>query len=237
MPPGPGMFEQAAGLAVVAACYPPAMLIAALYLASVRPGRMAALYVIGGAVIVSVVGTAALLAIRDAGLSLHSQHHTRYGLRLALGVVALVAAVLIYRRRPKRPDPANPGKPGNPGIPGKPKGRRLVDKLSADPTPRTAFIVGVVMFGPSLTFIAAVQVVATAKASVAATVGAMVMIIVITLAFAWIPLVAYLIAPEFTARKLGAFEGWVRRHGKTIGVGAVALVGILLVAQGITGLV
>ncbi|HYS33332.1 MAG TPA: GAP family protein [Streptosporangiaceae bacterium] len=231
------MFEQAAGLAVVAACYPPAMLIAALYLASVRPGRMAALYVIGGAVIVSVVGTAALLAIRDAGLSLHSQHHTRYGLRLALGVVALVAAVLIYRRRPKRPDPANPGKPGNPGIPGKPKGRRLVDKLSADPTPRTAFIVGVVMFGPSLTFIAAVQVVATAKASVAATVGAMVMIIVITLAFAWIPLVAYLIAPEFTARKLGAFEGWVRRHGKTIGVGAVALVGILLVAQGITGLV
>ena len=198
------MFEQAAGLAVVAACYPPAMLIAALYLASVRPGRMTALYVIGGAVIVSVVGTAALLAIRDAGLSLHSQHHTRYGLRLALGVVALVAAVLIYRRKPRRPDPANPGKPG---IPGRPKGRRLVDRLSGDPTPRTAFIVGVVMFGPSLTFIAAVQVVATAKASVTATVGAMVMIIVITLAFAWIPLVAYLIAPEFTARKLGAFRG------------------------------
>jgi len=219
------VFEQAAGLALLAGCYPPAMLIAALYLASVRPGRMTALYVIGGAVIVTVVGTAALLAIRDGGLSLHRQQHTRYGLRLALGVVALVAAVLIYRRKPKQPDPA------------KPKKRSLIDRLAAEPRPRTAFIAGVVMFGPSLTFIAAVQVVATAKASVAATVGAMVMVIVITLAFAWIPLVAYLVAPEFATGKLRAFEVWLRRHRKPVLVGAVGLIGMVLVIQGITGLV
>src|SRR5579859_7761938 len=149
------MFEQAAALAVAAAFYPPAILIAALYLASVRPGRITALFVIGGALIVTVVGTAVLLAIRDAGLSLHSQHQTRYGLRLALGVVALIAAVLIYRRKPRQPDPA------------KPKKRSMIDRLSAEPTPRKAFIVGIFLFGPSVTFIAAVQVVASAKASVA----------------------------------------------------------------------
>jgi Sap-like sulfolipid-1-addressing protein len=219
------MFEQAAGLAVVAAFYPPAILIAALYLASVRPGKTTALFVIGGAVIVTLVGTAVLLAIRDAGLSQHSQQHTRYGLRLALGVVALVAAVLIYRRKPKPPDPAKPKKPS------------LIDRLSSEPKPRTAFIVGILMFGPSVTFIAAVQVVATAKASVAATIAALAMVIVITLAFAWIPLVAYLVAPEFTTSKLRAFEGWLRQHGKQVLVGAVGLIGVLLVAQGIAGLV
>jgi hypothetical protein len=210
---------------VIAAFYPPAILIAALYLASVRPGRTATLFVVGGVVIVTVIGIAVLLAIRDAGLSVHSQHQTRYGLRLALGVVALVAAVVIYRRKPKPADPA------------KPKKRSLIDRFSSEPTPKTAFIVGIFMFGPSVTFIAAVQVVATAKASVAATIAAMAMIIVITVAFAWIPLVAYLVAPEFTRSKLRAFEGWLSRHGKQIMVGALGLIGILLVAQGIVNLV
>ena len=219
------MFEQAAGLAVVAAFYPPAILIAALFLASVRPGKTTALFVVGGAVIVTLIGTAVFLAIRDAGLSLHSQHHTRYGLRLGLGVVAIIAAVFIYRRKPKPPDPAKPKKPS------------LIDRLAAEPRPRTAFLVGILMFGPSVTFIAAVQVVATAKASLAATIAALAMVIVITLAFAWIPLVAYLIAPEFTRSKLRAFDGWLRRHGKQVLVGAVGLIGVLLVAQGIAGLV
>jgi hypothetical protein len=218
------MFEQAASLAVVAAFYPPAILIAALYLASVRPGRTTALFVVGAIVIVTLIGIAVLLAVRDAGLSLHSQHQTRYGLRLALGVVALIAAVVIYRRKPKPPDPAKPKKPS------------LIERLSAEPTPKTAFIVGILMFGPSVTFIAAVQVVATAKASVAATIAAMVMIVVITVAFAWIPLVAYLVAPEFTRTKLRAFEGWLRRHGKQIMVGSLGLIGIVLVVQGIAGL-
>jgi Sap-like sulfolipid-1-addressing protein len=218
------MFEQAASLAVVAAFYPPAILIAALYLASVRPGRTTALFVVGAIVIVTLIGIAVLLAVRDAGLSLHSQHHTRYGLRLALGVVALIAAVVICRRKPKPPDPAKPKKPS------------LIERLSAEPTPKTAFIVGILMFGPSVTFIAAVQVVATAKASVAATIAAMVMIVVITVAFAWIPLVAYLVAPDFTRDKLRAFEGWLRRHGKQIMVGSLGLIGIVLVVQGIAGL-
>ena len=224
------MFEEAAGLALVAAFYPPALLIAGLYLASTRPGRITVVYVIGGFVIVTIVGTAALLAIRDSGLSLPTHQQTRYGLRLALGVIAIVAAVLLYRRKPKKPDPAKAKKPK------KPKKPSLIDRLSAEPGPTKAFLAGVVMFGPSLTFLAAVQVVATSKASVAATIGAMAMIIVLTLSFAWLPLVAYLIAPDLTVRKLRAGEAWLRRHGKAVLVGAVGLIGVLLVIQGIAGL-
>ena len=222
------MFEQAAGLALVAAFYPPALLVAGLYLASTRPGRITVVYIIGGFVIVTIIGTAVLLAIRDSGLSLPSHHQTRYGLRLALGVVAIIAAVVIYRRKPKKPDPAKASKPKKPS---------LIDRLSAEPKPMKAFLAGIVMFGPSLTFLAAVQVVATSKASLAATVGAMAMIIVLTLAFAWLPLVAYLIAPDLTVRKLRAAEAWLRRHGKAVLVTAVGLIGVLLVIQGIAGLV
>ena len=218
------MFEEAAGLSVVAAFSPPVMLIAAIFLASAKPGRFTALFVIGGAVMVTVVGIAGLLVIRDLGLSLPHHQHTRYGLRLAIGLLALVAAVVVYRRKPKPRDPA------------KPKKRSPVERLSSEPKEMTAFLAGILMFGPSLTFLAAVQVVATASAGTAATIGAMIMIVVLTLAFAWLPLLAYMIAPARTTRTLKAFDMWLKRHSKTVLVAAMAIIGVALIAQGITGL-
>jgi hypothetical protein len=92
------------------------------------------------------------------------------------------------------------------------------------------------MFGPSLTFLAAVQVVATATASVVATIGAMIMIVVLTLAFAWLPLLAFLLAPERTTRTLKSFDVWLKRNGKPVMVAAIAIIGLALIAQGISGL-
>jgi Sap, sulfolipid-1-addressing protein len=215
------VFEEVAGLSLLAGISPPAMLVVALLLASSRPGRFAGLYVIGGTVIVSVIGIAALLAMRDAGFSLPRHQQTRYGLRLALGVVALIAAVVIYLRKPKERHRSKP---------------TLMERLSSEPETKTAFLAGILMFGPSLTFLAAVQVVATAKAGVLATVAAMLIILVLTLSFAWVPLVAYLIAPDLTSRKLRSFDVLLKQYGKPILVAAIAVVGVLLIAQGISGL-
>ncbi len=228
------LFGQVAGLALLAAVYPPGMLIAALYLASERPGRTTIAYVAGGLVMVTVVGLAALFAIRAGGLSHFHQHQTRYGLRLGLGVLAIVASVVMFVRRGRqRKTAAEPEKPKKPKKPKKPG---LIQRLSARPSPATAFAVGAVMFGPSVTFIAAVQVVATAKVSLGDTVAAMVLIIVLTVAFAWLPLVAYAVAPDRTVAVLRACEAWLRRHGRTVLAVAIAVVGVVLVTQGITGL-
>lgn len=221
------LFGQAAGLALLGAVYPPAMLVAALYLSSERPGKSTFFYVIGGLLMVTAIGIVALLAIRAGGLSRIGHHQPKYGLRLGLGVVAIIASVVLYRRMGRKPKPQDPAKPKKPN---------LVQRLTTRPKPLAAFAVGAVMFGPSLTFIAAVDVVATAKANLADTIGAMAMIIVLTVAFAWLPLVAYLIAPAGTIKMLRAFEAWLKRHGKTVLTAAVGLVGLILVIQGITGL-
>lgn len=218
------MFEQAAGLALVAAFYPTVILITSLYLASSRPGRITASFVLGGLLAVTVVGTAALIAIRAGGLSLPSHHTTRYGLRLALGVVAIIAAVIIFRRKPKPPDPAKVKKPNR------------IARMTSDPKPGSAFAVGAIIFAFSASFLAAVQVVATAKASLAATVAAMAMIITMALLFAWVPLIAYLIAPEGTTRALKGFNRWLTRHGKSLLAAAVGVIGVVLVAQGVAAL-
>ena len=218
------MFTEAAELSLVGAIYPLALLTSALYLASTSPGRMTVLYLLGGVLAVTIIGIAVLVAIRATGLSLPHHHSTRYGLRLALGVVALAAAVVIWNRKPKPPDPAKPAKPS------------LVSRLSAQPRALTAFAVGIIVFGPGVAFLAAVQVVATAKASVIATIGAMVMIVVITTTLGWLPLVAYLIAPDRTTRSLRQVVAWLKRHGKAVLTGALGVIGVLLVIQGSIGL-
>ena len=73
--------------------------------------------------------------------------------------------------------------------------RACLARLTASPTPRTAFLVGLVLYAPSATFIAAVQVVATANAGVPVTAGSLALVVILTAAAVWVPLVAFLAAP------------------------------------------
>jgi hypothetical protein len=218
------VFEQAAGFALLAACSPTAMLVAAVLLVSAQPGRMVALYLAGGVLVVTVVGTAALVAMRAGGLSRIGEQEPRYDLRLGLGLVALIAAAVIALRKPRPPELAKQRKPS------------LVSKMSARQTPLSAFLVGLIVFGPGLAFIAAIQVVATANASPATTAAALAMIVVLTVLFAWLPLVMYLIAPQATVRRFGGLTAALRRHGRVVLASAVAIIGALLVLQGSLGL-
>lgn len=216
------LFAQVAWLALVASISPPAALLASLYLRSERPGKLTLFFIVGGLCVVSVVGIAALVLIRAGGLSHLGQHQPRYGLRLGLGIIALIAAVVLYLRKPTAPK--------------KPRKPNLVKRLSSRPSPAAAFAVGVFMFGPSVAFISAVQVVATAKTGLGDTIGAMAMIIVLAVLFAWLPFLAYLIAPDRTVQLLHSLEGALAKHSRTILIAAVGVIGIYLTIQGITGL-
>jgi hypothetical protein len=112
----------------------------------------------------------------------------------------------------------------------------MISRLIARPGPRTAFIVGIFVYSPSLTFVAAVQTVATSKNDVASSVLALVLVIVITLMCVWVPLLLYLLMPERTGRLLGNFNGWLRSHGHVLLVGALVAGGILLSIDGLVGL-
>jgi MFS family permease len=220
------MYEQAAGLAALAAIYPPALLIAAVYLSSARPRKLAALY-LAGATLMTVVGAIVIVAVlRAGGLSMHGNRQPRYGLRLGLGVLALAAAgYLIWRYRHRSPRAqAKPAKPSR------------ISRMTDNPRPLTALAVGVVLFAPGLGFIAAVQVIATAKASLVATAAAVALVVVINLALVWIPVLIYLIAPERTTHALKAINAWLSARGQALLIGAVSAVGAILVINGAIGL-
>jgi Sap, sulfolipid-1-addressing protein len=217
------MLAEAAGLAVLAALSPTALLIAAIYLGSARPRLTAAFYLTGAVVMSLVMGVVILVVLRNVGLSHSGEHAPRYGLRLGFGLLLLVAGLVIAKRKPKAANSASQ-RPG------------LVARMAADPAPRSAFLVGVLVFAPGATFLAALQVIATAHANVEATAVAIIVVVAINVALVWLPIVLHVLAPERTTRYLAGFNTWLRRNGGTVLTWVLLVAGGVMVGTGIHGL-
>jgi Sap, sulfolipid-1-addressing protein len=248
------MLLQAAGFAVLAALSPTALLITAIYLGSARPRTTALCYLAGAVIISTIMGIAVLLLLRYGNFQLPGHRTPRYGLRLGLGLLILAAIAVVARRKPRllglsgQPhSPGQPGRPRDPGPPGQPPGpghpgqqgggKGIVSRLVSSPAPMTAFVAGVLVFMPAVTFIAAIQVIATARAGVPLSALGLVVVIVINVAFVWLPFLAYLAAPDLTTRKLTAFNAWLRARGRILLMLALLVAGAVLTVDGLLGLI
>jgi hypothetical protein len=214
---------QAAGLALLSALSPTALLVVAVYLGSARPRETAVCYLAGAVTMSLILGVVFVVVLRQAGLSLPGNYVERSDVRLGLGLTLVAAAVVIAARQPRQPDPANAR-------------QGIVSRMIARPAPATAFIVGVIVFGPSLTFLAALQVIAAAEAGVGLTAVAVAIVVVITVLLVWLPLVLYLVAPEPTTRRLMAFNGWLRAQATKLIVAVLIVVGAIMIGAGAYGL-
>jgi hypothetical protein len=217
---------QAAGFALLAAVSPTALLVMAVLLGADNPRRTALLYVTGALIMTVAMAVAVLFVLRATGLNAPREHAPRYGLRLGLGVIALAVSVYVSRRKP----PAAASGDGEPKRPG------LVTRLTSSPSPRTAFVLGLLLFAPSATFIAAVQVIATANEGVPVTVAAVIVVVILTVLIVWLPLLGYLAFPEATTRALQAANEWLRVRGRVLVIGALWIAGVVLVVNGALGL-
>jgi Sap, sulfolipid-1-addressing protein len=218
------VLAEAAGFAVLASVSPTALLVMAVYLSTANPRTMALLYVAGAVIMTVATGVALLVVIRITGLNLPRGHDPRFGLRLGLGVLALAGAVFYTVRKPPEPVPDKQRRPG------------FMARLMARPSPRIAFATGLLLFAPGATFIAAVQVVATSDATVPLIVLALAIVVTITAIVVWLPLIAYLAAPDATTRRLAMVNEWLRRHGRTVVVYALGVAGAVLIVNGALGL-
>ena len=216
------MLIQAAGLALLASLTPTGLLVSAVFLGSASPRRTGVLFLVGAIVMTALIAVILVVVLRSGHLYKPRQHEARYGLRLGLGVLLLLAGGWLFRRGPQVKDPAKDS-------------RGFIGRLIAKPGPKAAFLAGLIIYSPSLTFIAAVQVVATAQVSTAESIAGIALVVAITVLFVWLPLVLYLFRPDRTRQVLAGFNGWLHAHGRTLVVGGMLVAGLALTIDGILG--
>lgn len=218
------MLLEALGFALLAALNPAAVLISAAYLGSARPRKMVLYYLVGAIIVSGVAGVALVLLLHAGGLAHSGERTPRYGLRLGLGLAALIAGIVVARRKPKPKPAGHVPKPGR------------MARLTSHPAPMAALAVGLILFIPSANFIAAAQVIATAHTDVVHIAIALTLVVLIDVLAVWLPFLFYLAAPEATTRKLKAFDGWLKARRRQLVTGVLLAGGIILIANGSLGL-
>jgi hypothetical protein len=212
------VLAQVAGLALLSALSPTVLLVTAVYLGSSRPRRTTLCYLAGALVMSAAIAIVVVAVLRGAGLSRPGDHAARFDLRLGLGLALIVIGIAIAAAARRRAETAASRRP------------RIVSRMIANPSARSAFGVGLLVFGPGVTFLAALEVIATAQASIELTTLAVTIAVVITALLVWLPLVFYLMTPGPTEHRLKAFNGWLRVHGVAVLAAAMIVAGAVIAA-------
>ena len=212
---------QAIPLALIASLYP--FGIAALFLLfqATRPRARAGAFLAGAAVCTLTVGFLFVFVLRNAGDNQNSQGSPRYGLELGIGIAFLIGALVISRHVPK---PKSDNEPSR------------IKKAASGSGLLAVFGVGIAMYTPSPTYLAALEVISSSKLSAAAESVWVILVVLLLLITIEIPILFFLLAPGWTVPRLSRLNDWLARNGRELFVVVLVVLGAWEVMRGLVGL-
>jgi hypothetical protein len=212
---------QAIPLALLSSLYPFGLAALLLLLSATRPRARAAVFFIGAAALLLVVGFLVVFVLRGAGVNKSRSQSTHYGLQLAIGLLFLVGAWVVAHRPPK-PTSDQPSR---------------VTKAVGGSGLLAVLFVGMAMYTPSPTYLAALEDVGASHVSSAEAAVWVVIVVALVLITIEIPILLYVLVPDWTVPKLKALDTWLSVNARTLLIGVLAVLGVWEVVAGIVGLV
>lgn len=208
-------------LACAAAFYPALLAVVIIFLGQPRPKRLLFFFLVGAMLGSVTIGLVAVFALDAANLGSSSRRSFGAGLYLAVGILALYGA----RRLLGEPRPKKEKK--------KKEGPSMTDRVLTRDRAWLIVLLGIVINMPGLWYLMGLKDIALGGYSDAQKVVLVVAFNVVMFAFIELPLIGYLVDPEWTHAKVDAFNAALHKHARHAG-GYVALVlGFYLIGRGI----
>ena len=197
-----------------------------------KPAKLMLGYLLGAYLTSITLGLVIVFSASNSSTTNTAENTLSPGVDIALGLVALIAAWVVwsgrqerFRERRQARKEAKPDK-------GPPRWQRELSKGS----PRTTFLVGMLLTLPGASYLAGLDEINKLNYSTTVTV---LIVIGFNLVMLWlleVPLVSFLIAPDWTPRAVQRAKLWVSRHSHTFAVRGLTLFGALMIIKGIIGL-
>ena len=227
-------------LALDAALYPTLLAAVVILLAQERPVRLLAAYLTGGMLVSVGLGLAIVLAL-DGSAKFSQGSGLSWGADLALGGLALLAAVALSlradqrvkrrreaRRARRRPRP-QPDASEDDEAERDPWSQRILARGSVP----IVFVAALAINLPGAAYLIALKDLATAHHGIAANVALILLFNVTMFALAEVPLLGLIFARERTEAYVARMDRWVAGHGREIAIGLSAAFGVFLIARGL----
>jgi asparagine N-glycosylation enzyme membrane subunit Stt3 len=196
-----------------------------------NPKQLMLGYLLGAYFASITLGLIIVFALPNSSATNTTRHTLSPAVDIALGVIALVAAFVLFTGRHERVVARRQArKEARGGEP--PRWQRELAKGS----PRTTFVVGMLLTLPGASYLAGLTAIHKLDASTVATILLVVGFNVVMLWLIELPLACFAVAPEWTKAAIDRATAWVRRHAFRVAVWGLTVIGALLVVKGIVGL-
>jgi len=214
-------------IALVAALNPTLLTVTTLMLLLPNPRRLMLGYLCGAMLTSVTIGVLIVFSLSDSGTVDTTRRTLSPVATIALGVLQLVIAWVLAtgrgqslaERRRRKDEP--------------PRWQRALSKGS----PRMAFVVGAMLTLPGFSYLVGLTRIHKLDYSSAGKVVAIVAFNLVMLILLEGPLISFSVAPEWTERTIERGRNWARLHGRQFAIRGFTIVGALLIAKGVIGLV
>lgn len=216
-------------LALVAALNPTLVAASTLMMLLANPARLMLGYLLGALMTSVTLGLVIIFSLEDSDAVSTTQHTLSPVATMVLGAIALAAAFVLWTGRDRSAAERRRARRGAKKEKGPPRWQRALGKGSA----RTTFAVGAMLTLPGAAYLSGLSRIHKLGYSTAETVLAVVAFNLIMLALLEIPLVCFVVAPDWTPRAIDRARVWVGRHARRFAVTMLTALGVLLVIKGL----
>jgi hypothetical protein len=197
------------------------------------PKKLMLGYLVGALMTSVVLGTVIVFSFSSSGAANTTENALNPAVDIALGFVALTVAYALHGARFERLSERRQRRAAAKREKGPPRWQRELSKGS----PRTTFIVGALLTLPGASYLLGLRHIHELHYSDAVTVLLVIGFNVVMLWLLEVPLLSFVVAPDWTPHAIERAKAWVGRHARVFAVRAFALIGVLLVIKGVVGLV
>jgi hypothetical protein len=225
-------------LSLLAMFNPTLLAAVTLMLLTEHPKRLMLGYLLGAYMTSITVGLAIVFALHDSGAVSTSKQTIGPVEDIVIGGLLLLVAYVLAtdRARPLR-ERRERRKLAKQAKNGKEKKEPLPMRLLGRGSPRIAFVVGLLLSFPGVSYLTGLSHIDKLEAGVAPTVLLVIGFCLVQQLLLEVPLVGYILKPEATQGAVDGFRDWLARNGRRAGIWVAVVLGALLVIRGIAGLV
>jgi hypothetical protein len=218
-------------LACLAMFFPLLLIVVVLALNTSKPVPILAGFLAGGLLTTICVGSAIVFAFQGTSFASGSRPPANAWVDLTAGALALVAsAVLFSMDRKRKVSPPKPKKAK------RSRSSELIERLVDRGAP-LAFVAGIlatIIPGPGP--IIAMKNIAELDYGTTETLAVIVSFYVIMFTFVEVPLIGFIVAPEWTKKNVTQFNAWLGQNLLRLAAWALAVIGVAEVARGVFSL-